>query len=140
MTVAAAVRVEAALIDGVDADAVASATRGCPDVEDLCAGSLGDVATYLPGRRLPGVRIDREAVLVQVRSRWNTPAATVAREIRAAVAGLAPGRRIDVTIAEVGDPPAAPSPAEPNPGRATKPRKSAGRPHGTTPQATAGRR
>ncbi|MEU7905684.1 hypothetical protein [Actinoplanes sp. NPDC049118] len=134
MNVAAAARLETALIDGVDADAVASATRGCPDVEDLCGDPLGDIATYLPGRRLPGVRIDREAVLVQIRARWNTPAATVAHEIRAAVAGLAPGRRIDVTIADVGDPQALPSAAaNPNPGPEKKPHKGARRARAAAP-------
>ncbi|MBW6439801.1 hypothetical protein KZ829_39355 [Actinoplanes hulinensis] len=132
MTVAAATRLEAALIDGVDADAVASATRGCPDVEDLCGDPLGDIVTYLPGRRLPGVRIDREAVLVQVRSRWNVPAATVAHEIRGAVAGLAPGRRIDVTIADVSDPPALPT-ATADSGPETKPQRGVSRAHDAAP-------
>jgi len=38
------------LVDGVNVDAVASAVRSCPGVDDLATGALGSVASYLPGR------------------------------------------------------------------------------------------
>jgi hypothetical protein len=93
------------LIDGVDVDAVAQATRGCRGVEDLHGGFPGEVATYLPGRRLAGVRVGSHAVEVQVRAAWNTPVQQIADGIRAAVAPLAGGRTVDVIIGDLGDPP-----------------------------------
>ncbi len=93
------------LIDGVDVDAVAQAARGCPGVEDLHGGFPIEVATYLPGRRLAGVRVAKSSVEVQVRAAWNMPAGQIAAGIRAAVAPLVGGRAVDVTIADIADPP-----------------------------------
>jgi hypothetical protein len=39
----------AAVVDGVDLDAVALAVRGCAAVDDLCAGAWGGVAKVLDG-------------------------------------------------------------------------------------------
>jgi hypothetical protein len=92
------------LIDGVDVDAVARAARGCPGVEDL-DGDFPEVATYLPGRRVFGVRVGSHAVEVHVRTAWNMPAREIAIGVQAAVAPLAGGRAVDVTIADLGNPP-----------------------------------
>jgi hypothetical protein len=93
------------LIDGVDVDAVARAVRGCPGVEDLHGGFPSEVATYLPGRRVLGVRVGSREVEVQVRTAWGMPVRQIAIGIQAAVAPLAGGRAVDVTIAGIGDPP-----------------------------------
>jgi hypothetical protein len=93
------------LVDGVDVDAVARAVRGCPGVEDLHGGFPSEVATYLPGRRVFGVRVGSRAVEVQVRTAWGVPVRQIAVGIQAAVAPLAGGRAVDVTIAGMGDPP-----------------------------------
>jgi hypothetical protein len=100
-----------AVVDGVNVDAVAAAVRACPGVEALHGGHPQRIATYLPGRRIEGVRIERQAVVVQVRTRWGVPAVELAAQIRATVAPLAAGRRIDIVIADVGDPPS-PLPAQ----------------------------
>jgi hypothetical protein len=100
-----------AAVDGVDVDAVVAAVRSCAAVEDLCSGAWGGVVSYLPGRQVAGVRVVRDHVLVSVRSRWGVPAADLARQVRAALAALAGGRRVDVIIADVTDP--APAAAEP---------------------------
>lgn len=42
---------------GATADAVALAVRAVPGVHDLHPGAPGEVATYLPGRRVEGVRL-----------------------------------------------------------------------------------
>jgi hypothetical protein len=42
---------------GSAADAVAAAVRAVPGVHDLHPGAPGEVATYLPGRRVLGVRL-----------------------------------------------------------------------------------
>jgi hypothetical protein len=97
-----------AVIDGIDVDLVAATVRACPGVDELHGGQPGGIATYLPGRRIDGLRVDRYAIEVQVRARWGTPAMEVAAQIRGALAVIAAGRRIDVTIADVTDPAAPP--------------------------------
>ncbi|MFI7604256.1 hypothetical protein ACIBTV_03945 [Micromonospora sp. NPDC049366] len=92
-----------AVVDGVDVDAVAAAVRACPAVAGLVA--LGGRGTYLPGRRVDGVVVDADTVLVQVRARWGARAPELAAQVRAAVAPLVAGRHIDVVVADVGDPP-----------------------------------
>jgi hypothetical protein len=96
-----------AMVDGVDVDAVAAAARACPGVERLHGGPPQRTATYLPGRRIDGVRIDRHTVVVQVRARWGVPAPELAAQIRGAISVMASGRRIDIIVADVADPPAA---------------------------------
>lgn len=96
-----------ALIDGAEIDAVAAVIRGCAGVSALDSGPFGEVASYLPGRIVPGVAVDDSRIRVQVRSEWGVPATDVAAQIRAAVAPLAGPRPVDVTIADIDDPPAA---------------------------------
>ena len=57
------------VIDGVDAEAVAAAVQGCAGVSALDSGRFGEVASYLSGRRVPGVVVQDRSVLVGVRSR-----------------------------------------------------------------------
>jgi hypothetical protein len=97
-----------AVIDGVDVDVVAAAVRACPGVDELYGGQPGGIATYLPGRRIDGVRVDRYAIEVQVRARWGAPALDIAAQIRGALAVIAAGRHVDVIIADVTDPAAPP--------------------------------
>jgi hypothetical protein len=97
----------AALVDGIDVDAVAAIVRGCAGVSALDGGPFGDVASYLPGRTVPGVAVDDSRIRVQVRSRWGVPAADLAAIITAALAPLAGLRPVDVAIADIDDPPVA---------------------------------
>jgi hypothetical protein len=97
----------AALVDGIDIDAVAAIVRGCAGVSALDGGPFGEVASYLPGRTVPGVAVDDNRIRVQVRTRWGVPAADVAALITAALAPLAGPRPVDVAIADIDDPPAA---------------------------------
>lgn len=114
---------ESALVDGIDVDAVAAAVRGCPAVDDLDGGRLGGVATYLPGRRVPGIRIEPDRIEVHVRGVWDQPVNLLAQQVRAALATLNGGRIIDVVLTDVADPGQArrlPSPgAEPGGGAAS---------------------
>ena len=91
----------AAVIDGVDLDAVAAAARGCAAVDDLCPGSWGGVVSYLPGLEVPGVRVARDHVVISVCGRWGVPVSELARQIRAALTGLVGPRRIDVVVADL---------------------------------------
>jgi hypothetical protein len=116
MTVPAAA---AALIDGVDVDAAALAVLSCPGVSGLDGGRFGEVASYLPGRRVAGVIASGGRVRVQVRSRWGIPVADLAAQITAAL-GPVTGHLVDVIIADIDDPPAVAgrAPAGPGPGAA----------------------
>ncbi len=101
----------AAVIDGINVDAVTTAAAGCAGVSALDSGRSGEVASYLPGRQVPGVVVRRESVLVQVRSRWGVPAADLLVQITAAVTPIAGGRRVEVVIGDIDDPPVAGFPA-----------------------------
>ena len=92
------------VVDGVDLDAVAAAVRGCGAVDDLYSGSWGGVVSYLPGRQVTGVRVAPDHVVISVRGRWGVPVTELARQVRAALAGLAGPRRIDIVIADLGEP------------------------------------
>jgi hypothetical protein len=46
-------------------------------------------------------------VLIQVRSRWGVTAADLLDQITAAVTPAAAGRRVDVVIGDIDDPPSA---------------------------------
>ena len=95
----------AAVIDGVNVDAVAAAMQACPGVSELDAGRLGEVASYLPGRRVQGVAVRTASVTVQVRTRWGVPAPDLLSQITAALTPLIGGRRVEVVIADIDDPP-----------------------------------
>ena len=98
-----------AVIDGVDVDAVAAAVQGCTGVAALDGGPFGQVASYLPGRKVTGVVVGGGRVTVQVRSRWGIPAPDLAALIAAVLAPLTGCRPVDVVIADIDDPPATPS-------------------------------
>ena len=93
------------VIDGVDVDAVAAAALACPGVAGLDGGQFGEVASYLPGRVVPGVVVSGGRVRVQVCSRWGVPAAVLAAQITAAVRPLTGPRPLDIMIADIEDPP-----------------------------------
>jgi|HubBroStandDraft_3_1064219.scaffolds.fasta_scaffold141825_1 hypothetical protein len=93
--------VRPAVVDGVDLDAVATAARSCAAVDDLCPGPWGGVVTYLPGRQVPGVRVDSDHVVISVRGRWGVPASELAGQVRAAVTRLVGGRRVDLVVADL---------------------------------------
>jgi len=84
-----------------DAHAIARAVLAVPAVADLHTGLAGEVATYLPGERVGGVVVREETVTVHVVVRWPTPVAEAARQVRAAVAPLAAGRRVDTVAADI---------------------------------------
>ncbi len=94
------------------ADRVAAAVLGVTGVHALHAGVLGEVATYLPGRRVPGIRL-REAMSgasgasapteVHVVLDWDSPALATADAVRARLEGLVRGP-VHVVVEDVTDP------------------------------------
>ena len=89
------------VVEGVDVDAVHDAVAACTGVAGLGTSLPGSTATYLPGRRVPGVRVSPDAVELEIRAAWDSSAPQIFAEIKQALAVLAPGRRIDVTIADI---------------------------------------
>ncbi len=77
-----------------------------PAVADLHGGSYGQVASYLPGRSVTGVRIRPEVTDIHVVLLWGAPVLATAEQVRAAVLPLVVGlsARVDVTVDDVIDP------------------------------------
>ncbi|NMR20082.1 hypothetical protein HIR71_07590 [Cellulomonas fimi] len=96
------------MVPGPDAagevDLIATAVLGCPAVVALDTGGLRMVATYLPGRRVVGVRTDEQLVEVAVVGALGVPVTGLDRQVRAAVAPYAAGRRVDLHVADLADP------------------------------------
>ncbi len=113
-----------AVIGGVDVDAVAVAVLGCAGVAGLDGGRFGEVASYLPGRQVPGVVVSGGRVMVQIRSRWGVPVPELVALITAVLMPLTGPRPVDVVIADIDDPPGTPGP-----------QPAAGTPGGTGPTA-----
>jgi hypothetical protein len=89
------------MTDDVDADAVARVIEARPSVAALSAGPTGLAVSYLPGKRVPGVRVTDDAVEVHVVARWGSTVEVVDREVRSAVSSMTGGRRLDVVIEDV---------------------------------------
>lgn len=80
------------------AEAVADAVAACPGVVRLGTGSTIEVATYLPGRRVHGVRMGDDGVEVHVVARPGTVLPALAEAIRGVVTAVVPAQIIDVYI------------------------------------------
>ena len=97
-----------AVIDGVDVDAVAAAVLGCAGVAGLDGGRFGEVASYLPGRKVTGVVVGGGRVKIQIRSRWGVPLPELAILITTVLTPLTGTRAVDVVIADIDEPPGPP--------------------------------
>jgi uncharacterized alkaline shock family protein YloU len=85
----------------VDLEAVAAAALGSPLIAGLSGGRLGEIATYLPGRRVVGVRQADGVVELHVVARWGTSLPEVAEVVRAAVAPYVDGRPVAVFVEDI---------------------------------------
>lgn len=86
------------------AERVADRVLAAPGVSELHGGMFGEVATYLPGRRLMGVRVDSEHVDVHVVMEWGHDVRELATGVRSAVAEVAPDHQVSVTVEDVAAP------------------------------------
>ena len=73
----------------------------CPGVVAMHGGFAGEVATYLPGNRVVGVRILADSVEVHVVSRWPITAHQLAAQVWAVTVPAVDRRRVDVVIGDV---------------------------------------
>jgi hypothetical protein len=89
------------LLDAVDADEVAERAAGCRSVARLSAGPFGEVATYLPGRRVRGVRLAGGQLEILVVAGGGVRVPELAAEGRDAVGPIAGGLPIDVHVDDV---------------------------------------
>jgi hypothetical protein len=85
------------------AERIAAVVTSHPSVARLHAGTFGEVATYLPGRRLMGVRIGTgdEPVELGVVLVLDRPIPDVVRALRREVALMCGGAPVDITVADV---------------------------------------
>lgn len=72
----------------VTAELVAQTALGVPGVVRLHGGTFGEVATYLPGRRLEGVRITEALCSVHIVAQIPSDLHAVGDAVRRAVAPL----------------------------------------------------
>ncbi|MFB9383227.1 hypothetical protein ACFFTK_08760 [Pseudonocardia petroleophila] len=88
------------------AELVAAAVTAHPAVARLDGGLFGSVATYLPGRRLVGVRIGQgtEPVELGVVLHLSARIPDVARELRREVSALCGGTAVNITVADLAVP------------------------------------
>ena len=83
------------------ADRIAAAVRAVPGVADLHPGMFGEVGTYLPGRRVPGVRITDTTVEVHITVFFDAPVRDTAAAVRSVVAAQLPGAAVNITVEDV---------------------------------------
>lgn len=82
------------------AEPVAAAVLACPHVAGLSGGPYGSVGTYLPGRRITGVRITDDQITVRIVA-VMAPLRVVESEVRTAVAALVPGLPVHLGVDDV---------------------------------------
>lgn len=87
--------------DTCDVDAIAAATLACPAVAGLHEGGAWAVATYLPGRRVVGVRVEDRRVLVSIVLAAGSSVRSLEAQVRSALAPHVGGRQVDVHVADV---------------------------------------
>ena len=83
------------------ADTVADVVLATPGVAGLHPGMFGEVGTYLPGRRVDGVRLGDTDIDVHLSVREGAPVRETAAAVREAVAREFPGRAVNVTVEDV---------------------------------------
>ena len=105
--------------DREPAEVVRDAVLAAPGVVSLHGGPFGEVGTYLPGRRVSGVRLTEDEIEVHVVAALGTPVPRTSAGVVAALADLPPttglvGQRVHVVVEDVLDPSEASRPAPPS--------------------------
>ena len=85
-----------AAVHGIDVDALVALVSSCRSVAALASGPADAVATFLPGRRVPGLRVGDDVVEVHVAHCDSRTGDRVGLRVREQlVFDRATGRRID---------------------------------------------
>jgi hypothetical protein len=84
--------------DAVDVDGVEAAVVACPAVASMSAGRFGEVATYLPGRRVAGIRANDTDVEIHIVARHGYVIQHVTARIAAATRSLVGDRLLTVAV------------------------------------------
>ena len=92
------------------ADRLVEVVLAVPGVHGLHAGVLGEAATYLPGRRVNGVKLKDDSCEVHVVLDWGSPILQTADDVRVAVEALVAGP-VNVIVEDI----SAPTPSDPQP-------------------------
>ncbi|MEV0948144.1 hypothetical protein [Rhodococcus sp. NPDC049939] len=88
-------------IDGEDiSERIAAAVLATHGVAAMHGGTFGDIATYLPGRRVTGVVIGPTSCAVHLAARYPANVVDTAERVRAAVEPLVTVP-VDVTIEDL---------------------------------------
>lgn len=82
------------------AERVAEAVLTDPGVAGLHGGVFGEIATYLPGRRIEGIRIGGDLCAVHIIARYPADLRAVAESVRARVAAIV-ALPVQVTIEDL---------------------------------------
>ncbi|WP_027929052.1 hypothetical protein [Amycolatopsis thermoflava] len=87
----------------IDVDRIAAAVLARPHVTGLHGGRFGEIATYLPGRRVHGVRIRFDEITVGVVGRYPATVREISDDVRTVVAALpgVGGRAVHVHVADL---------------------------------------
>lgn len=83
------------------ADAVAALVRTVPGVAGLHPGMFGEVGTYLPGRRVDGVRIIDDVIEVHITVWSDAAVRDTAARVRSAVSAAFRDTPVDVTVEDI---------------------------------------
>ncbi len=85
----------------IDVDAVARRVAECRTVAALTPGPGVEVVSYLPGRRVTGVRVGDDGLEVHVVARYGPTMSEVADEVRGALRPLIGGASVRVVIHDI---------------------------------------
>lgn len=81
--------------------AIADTVEAHPAVARLDGGMFDAVTSYLPGRRVEGIRLDETTLELSVVLRLGEPLPQVVNDLRRQVAPLVPGVAVDVVVSDV---------------------------------------
>lgn len=87
-----------------EADRIAAIVLGCSTVAALHGGHWGEVATYLPGRQVPGVLVRPDMVEVHVVGRYPTPVPEIEQQVRDALRPETGQRPVRVVVGDYAEP------------------------------------
>lgn len=83
-----------------DAERIRAAVLATDGVAELHSGAFGEIATYLPGGRVAGIRVDRSDIEVHIVVYLEADIRDVAENVRGAAQALFPDRRPCTVVVE----------------------------------------